>query len=583
MKTTGKLNYGGYSRKSSEAEDKQALSIDSQIDELKKLAASKKIVLRDEDIMQEAHSAKSAFARPVFELLIKHIEQRKVQGLLVWHPNRLSRNAVDAARLIQLMDEGKLVEIVTPSQTFHDTPQDKFFFTLMTSQAKMENDAKGIDVKRGLRKKNEMGYPAGVAKLGYVNDYGEKGYRKLEADPERFELVKQLLLMFLSGKHSARALLKHSTNVMRLHTIQRKKEGGRPIQLSRIYTMLQDPFYAGFFWAKDENRETKRYEVNEAVPRMITEAQYWEIQTMLGRNGIPRPTLNKDSFPYAGRTRCGNCNGTVIAEHKHQLICPNCRNKFAYKNKEVCPRCDTRIDRMENATYLHYIYYHCNKGKNPTCEEPSIQQSGIDESMAKRIEQELETSRALSEWCIQHLEIIAGEERKNEYERKEGLKRELAQKEKESEELIRMRMKGLIEDDDEFLRYKEGLESDKRRIKQVLDDMGGTDTASLEEAKKAFAVIVGLSAVFKSGTFEEKQEALSVLGSNLTLKEKNLNVINKKVFLLISKGLLEARAKNPTFEPRNYEADKDETEAFASVRPTLLRDQDSNLEPTPYT
>ncbi|HWB33787.1 MAG TPA: recombinase family protein [Candidatus Paceibacterota bacterium] len=566
-----KLNYKAYPRKSSEAEDKQALSIDSQIDELRKLATSKKIALRDEDIMQEAHSAKTAFARPVFERLVKEIEQGKAQGILVWHPNRLSRNAVDAARLIQLMDEGKLLEIVTPSQTFRDTPQDKFFFTLLTSQAKMENDAKGIDVKRGLRKKNEMGYPAGVAKLGYINDYGKKGDRKLMADPERFELVKQLLLMFLSGKHSARALLRYSRDVLHLKTIQRKKEGGKAIQLSRIYAMLRDPFYAGFFYGKDENGEMVRYEVNEAVPRMITEAQFWEIQTMLGRHGVPRPIINKDVFPYIGRTKCGNCGGTVIAEHKHQLICPNCRHKFAYKNKEACPKCDTRIDNMEGATYLHYIYYHCNWGQNGHCKERSLTEPKMNETMADRIAKELEASTALSEWCIANLELIASEERKNEYERKVGLERELAQKEKEGEELVRMRMKGLIEDDEEFLRHKETLETDKRRIKQVLADMRGTDTASLEEAKKAFKLIVGLSETFKNGTFEEKQEALSALGSNLTLKDKNLNIINKKVFSTISKGLLEARRENPTFEPRNYEADKDETDALASVRPTLLR------------
>ncbi len=572
MKTKhAKLNYKPYARKSSEAEDKQALSIDSQKDELKKLGASKGIALHDDDFLTEAHSAKTAFARPVFEQLIKLIEQGKVQGIIVWHPNRLSRNAVDAARLIQLMDEGKLVEIVTPSQTFRDTPQDKFFFTLLTSQAKMENDAKGIDVKRGLRKKNEMGYPAGVAKLGYINDYGEKGSRKLMADPERFELVKQLLQMFLTGKHSARALLRYSNDVLHIKTIQRKKEGGRPIQLSRIYAALRDPFYAGFFYGTDENGETKRYEVNEAVPRMITEVQYWQIQDMLGRDGVPRPIVNKDTFPYAGRTRCGNCGGTVIAEHKHQLICPKCKHKFAYRNKEACPKCDARIDHMEGATYLHYTYYHCNWGKNVTCKEPSMEETKMNESLAKRASDELEASSALSEWCIANLEVIANEERKNEYERKAGLERELAQKEKESAELIRMRMKGLIEDDDEFLRYKEALEIEKRRIKGVLADMRGTDTASLEEAKKAFRTIVGLSEVFKSGTFEEKQEVLSALGSNLTLKAQILNISNKKLFSVISKGLLEARRKNPTFEPRKYEADKDETDTFVSVRPALLR------------
>jgi len=70
--------------------------------------------------------------------------------------------------------------------------------------------------------------------------------------------------------------------------------------------------------------------------------------------------------------------------------------------------------------------------------------------------------------------------------------------------------------------------------------------------------------------FEEKQEALSVLGSNITLKDKKLNVINAEIFSVIQKGLLEAKSKNRAFEPKKYQANKGETEVFASVIPALL-------------
>ncbi|MEI6863878.1 MAG: recombinase family protein [Candidatus Adlerbacteria bacterium] len=577
------ITYASYARKSSEAEDKQALSIESQADALKRLAKNKEVDLKEENILEESHSAKQAFARPVFERLLKEIESRKVQGILAWHPNRLSRNAIDAARLIQLMDEEKLIEILTPSQTFKNTPQDKFFFQMMTSQAKMENDTKGIEVRRGLRKKNQMGFPGGVAKPGYENDYGLKGQRKIIVDLERFELVKQMFKLFLSGKYSVRKLTKYAEEVMGLRSIQRTKEGGKPLALSRVYAILQDPFYAGFFYGKDEDRETVRYEVNEALPRMITEEEYWEIQAMLGRKGVPRPTINKRIFPYTGRTKCGTCGGSVTAEHKHQLICSECKYKFAYQNKTVCPTCETKISDMDNAVYLHYIYYHCTKKRSADCPEGSVQEFKIDDSMAEYAENNFTISKSLSDWCIQHLDELAKNDKQNEYERKGTWERELAQKEKESEELVRMRIKGLITDDAEFFKHKATLEADKKRIKQVLTDMGGTDMTTLEKAKEAFSLVVGVAEVFRKGTFDEKQEALSALGSNLTLKDKKLNVINKEIFSVITKGLLEAKAVNKAFEPKNCEADKDETEVFTSVRPTMLRDQDSNLEPTPYT
>ncbi len=63
---------------------------------------------------------------------------------------------------------------------------------------------------------------------------------------------------------------------------------------------------------------------------------------------------------------------------------------------------------------------------------------------------------------------------------------------------------------------------------------------------------------------------LSEIGSNLTLKEKKLNVYNTGMCGKIINGLLAAKRENPKFEPRFSEANKDKTEVFASVCPTLL-------------
>ncbi len=581
MKNGQEIIYASYARKSSEAEDKQALSIESQDDELKKLAKSNDISLCDEFIFEESHSAKKAFARPVFERLLQKIESRSAQGILVWHPNRLSRNAVDAARLIQLMDEEKLVEIRTPSQTFRNTPQDKFFFQLMTSQAKMDNDQKGIDVKRGLRKKNQMGFPGGVAKPGYINDYGIKGQRKIKVDPDRFELVRQIFELFLSGKYSVRKLVKYADGVLGLRSIQRSKEGGKPLALSRLYTILKDPFCAGFFFGKDENGDSVRYEVHESVPRMITEEQYWEIQTMLGRKGAPRPSVYTDAFPYKGKTHCGTCGGGVTAEHKYQVICSECRYKFSYRHMDACPRCETKTSDMTNPVFLHYIYYHCTKKKDPNCPEGSMREERIDNSMAEYVENNFAVSKALSEWCIRHLDELSENDKQNEYERKAAWQREKAEKQKEYDELVRMKMKGLIDDDAEFLKLKACLKADIQRVDQVLNDAAGTNTASLEEVKKAFSLIVGVAEAFRNGSFDEKQEALSALGSNLTLKDKKLTITGKELFSVIANGLVEAKGVNNAFEPKKCGAGLDESEVFASVRPTLLRGWDSNPQLTP--
>ena len=138
------------------------------------------------------------------------------------------------------------------------------------------------------------------------------------------------------------------------------------------------------------------------------------------------------------------------------------------------------------------------------------------------------------------------------------------------EEKAIMRLKQLI-DDEAFKAKNIRIQADLAQIDVVLDDFSGNGGKSLDEVKKAFNLIVGLSEVFTSGTYEQKQEALSALGSNLTIKDKKVNVYNKEIFKVLSNGLSAARAENDQFEPRFSEADKDETDTFVSVCPTLLR------------
>ncbi len=573
-----KINYGVYARKSSEAEDKQALSIESQLDEAEKISKVHGIAISENLIIPESHSAKNPYKRPGFEKMLKEIEGGIIQGIISWHPNRLSRNAIDAARLVDLIDREKLKEIVTHQQVFRNTPSDKFFFALMCSQAKMENDAKGIDVKRGLRKKCKMGYPPGVAKPGYLNDFGRKGERRVMVDPERFPLVKQMFEKYLFGNYSVRRLTKYADEELDLKTVQREHEGGKPLSLSSIYQILKDPFYAGFFYGNDENGDQIRYEAHNSIPRVITEAQHRQIQIMLGRKGRPCPKVNINTFPYVGRTKCGTCGGAVTAEHKYQLICSSCKKKFAYQNKTNCPYCDIKIEKMESPKYLHYIYYHCTKRKTPTCPERCVHEKDIDSFMSNYFENNLQISPALRDWSIKHLNELAQSDKQNEFERRSTFEHEKTKKEKKYERLLDMKLEGEIDDED-FQQKKASLKKEIEAIEKTLTNLGGFDNSAIEKAKKAFNLAVGITEVFRTGTYDEKVEALSEIDTNLTLTDKKFTITTDKLYSIIIKGICEAKATNASFEPVKYEENKERTDNFTSVRSSWLPGSDSNRRP----
>lgn len=156
-----KIKYCLYARKSTESEERQILSIDSQIKEMLQLA--EKEGLDVVEIKRESHSAKETEQRPIFNEIIEEIRQEKYNALLTWAPDRIARNAGDLGKVVDLMDAKLLMEIRTYGQKFTNNPNEKFLLMILGSQAKLENDNRGINVKRGLRTRVEMGLWLGVA------------------------------------------------------------------------------------------------------------------------------------------------------------------------------------------------------------------------------------------------------------------------------------------------------------------------------------------------------------------------------------------------------------------------------------
>ena len=134
------IEYCLYSRKSSESDERQAMSIDYQIKEMNDLATREGLFIKV--VRQESHSAKMSGQRPVFNQILADIRNGLFNGILTWAPDRLSRNAGDLGMLVDLMDQEKLTQIKTFSQTFTNNPNEKFLLMILCSQAKLENDQK---------------------------------------------------------------------------------------------------------------------------------------------------------------------------------------------------------------------------------------------------------------------------------------------------------------------------------------------------------------------------------------------------------------------------------------------------------
>ncbi len=360
------LKYCLYARKSSESDEKQAMSIGSQLDEMRDLAAREGLNVVTE--LQESHSAKDSGKRPVYSQMLQGIADDEYNAILTWAPDRLSRNAGDLGAIVDLMDQKKLLHIKTYSQTFSNNPNEKFLLMILCSQAKLENDNKSINVMRGMKTKLNMGWRPGVAPLGYMNRaFG--GVKDIIIDPERAEIIKEIFNKTAQGVPGRE--LHHW-----LKEINFTNRSGKNVSLSQIYLILNNTFYYGEFeWPEGSGNWYKG-----AHKPLITKALYDQIH--LGRVDY-KGVKGKKHFPFKEILVCGRCGSSITAEEKFKLL--------------------------KDGTYKRHVYYSCAKGKNRGCSQPYINETDLTHQLLQyiRLENKVETSSELARSAMEYRDIVA--------------------------------------------------------------------------------------------------------------------------------------------------------------------------------
>jgi site-specific DNA recombinase len=340
------VKYCLYARKSTESEERQVLSIDSQIKEMLQMAERENLEIVC--MKRESHSAKETGQRPVFNEIIEELKEGKFNGILTWAPDRISRNAGDLGKVVDLMDSGKLLEIRTFSQSFSNNPNEKFLLMILGSQAKLENDNRGINVKRGLRTRVEMGLWPGMAPTGYLNQKMMDKRCQLIHDPDRAPIVKKMFEKMAYEKWSGRKIyhwLKFDLNF--------KTVGNKNLALGNIFRVLQNPFFYGEF---EYPRKSGNWYQGKHEP-LVTRELFDLVQGQLKRDQIVRE--NRE-FAFTKLFTCGMCGSGVSAQEK-------------YKN-------------LKDGTMAKYVYYACSKAKDWHCKNKYIREEELIDELFKIID-----------------------------------------------------------------------------------------------------------------------------------------------------------------------------------------------------
>lgn len=338
-----KAKYCLYARKSTESEERQVLSIDSQIKEMLELAEREGLEIVA--MKRESHSAKETGQRPIFNEIVDEIKAKKYNAILTWAPDRISRNAGDLGKIVDLMDAGLLHEIRTYGQKFSNNPNEKFLLMILGSQAKLENDNRGVNVKRGLRTRAEMGLWAGTAPLGYLNQRHMDKKCQVLIDPDRAPIVKKMFEKVAYEKWSGRKVYNWLRFEANFYT-----RGNKPLTLSGVYRVLTHSFYYGVF---ERPVRSGNWYQGKHEP-IITKELFDRVQAQLKRDNIQRE--NKE-FSFTKLFTCGYCGSGISAEEK-------------WKD-------------LKDGTNAKYVYYSCSRARDRNCKNKYIREEELITELLK--------------------------------------------------------------------------------------------------------------------------------------------------------------------------------------------------------
>lgn len=470
-----------YARKSSEGDERQALSIQSQKNELIKIASQNNIKIID--VLTEAKSAKEP-GREVFESMVKRLQKHEAEGVICWKLDRLSRNPLDTGKVQWLIKQYQ-TEIFTTEGLFTSQNESTILTYLHFGMAQKYIEDLGKNAKRGMKTKAEMGWYPAPAPLGYLNTPDlKKGFKTIKVDPKTFHLVKKAFQEILSGKQAS--------DVWRtaVKDWKMRNSRGRLISRSSFYYMLNKPFYSGEYeWPK----KSGNWYQGKHKPA-ITREEFDIVQKMMGKHG--KPIYRNHNHELTGLLRCANCKSAITASKKTK--------HYSTKNRTVS-----------------YTYYHCTrKNKDVECKEPPITEKDLFDQIYRQLIL-LKPPEEFILWAKRWISFIHKQESHSQEDVLKSQHQNIEKVENKLNRLLDMRINDEV-NEETYRSKKSVLEREKIQLKSSRDNTDENMNNWRVKVEKALDLAYGGYLRFKTGERPERHEILLSIGSNLRLDNKKM-------------------------------------------------------------
>jgi len=246
--------------------------------------------------------------RPALQQLMRHIEDGKVDVLVCYKIDRVSRSLLDFAKLMAVLEE-RNVALVSVTQQFNSgTPMGRLILNILFSFAQYEREIiqERILDKIALAKKRGKNC-GGPPPLGYDIVDG-----RLEINPGEAGTVREIFTRILevgSVSEVARQLRAEGKTSKAWTTQKGKVRPGKPIQPHYLYKILGNRKYIGEVTHHDKVYPGE----HEAI---ISREQWDRVHEMLhARTAAKTRVKNKGPYLLKGLLKCGHCGQAMTSSY----------------------------------------------------------------------------------------------------------------------------------------------------------------------------------------------------------------------------------------------------------------------------
>ena len=300
--------------------------------------------------------------RPALKRLMEDIQSGKVDCVLVYKVDRLSRSLIDFSRLMEVFQEHN-VSFVSVTQQFSTASSGgRLFLNMLLSFAQYERELISERTRDKMQMARKRGkWTGGHQVLGYDLD---SQTRKLVVNPEEAAVVRELFALYLQQG----SLLKVAHIASERGWTNKswvKRNGvlrvGPAFDKTGLHRLLTNPLYIGKTHADGELFEGE----HEAI---VDELLFNQVQEILERNSPNqlRPTAPASAL-LKGLIRCAPCNAAMVASSS----------------------------RKGTRAYRYYVCTNAQKNGRAACPHPYLPAQPVEDAVLEQVRGRFGSSRLL--------------------------------------------------------------------------------------------------------------------------------------------------------------------------------------------